>query len=72
MNRKPAAATTKNLVIERGQHYCKIKDFVSNFANMYASENQDIHDKLLLCKDLDIKKKMSQMEAHKKVLKFCS
>lgn len=72
MNRKPQATTTKSLLIERGQHYCKIKDFTKNLAVMYDHESEEQQNKLLLCKDLDIKKKMSYMESHKKVLKFCT
>jgi len=56
MNRKPQATTTKSLLIERGQHYCKIKDFTKNLAVMYDHESEEQQNKLLLCKDLDIKK----------------
>lgn len=41
-------------------------------AAMYASSDEETQNKLLLCKDLDVKKKMTYNEAHKKVLKFCS
>jgi len=72
MNRKPPASTVKNLLLERGQHYCRIKDFTQNFAAMFTSEDEETQSKLLLCKDLDVKRKMTHSEAHKKVLKFCS
>ncbi len=69
MNRQAINVTNHGILIERSQHYCKIKGFTASLAQLYS--NSQLNEKLFMCKDLDIKKKMSQIEAHKKVLKFC-
>lgn len=40
MSRKPPATTVKNLLLERGQHYCRIRDFTPNFVAMFTSDDE--------------------------------
>ena len=61
---------TSNILIERNYHYCKINQFTNQLASLYASKSKQ--EKLFMCKYYDIKKKMTLLETHKKMLKFCA
>lgn len=63
------STATKHILIERNFHYCQINLFLNTLASLYVSESK--REKLLLCKYLEMKKKMTVLEGHKKMLKFC-
>jgi hypothetical protein len=67
MNNKPHLTRSRDILIERAHHYCRIKKFTSNIAKMFTARNQS----LLSCKYLDIEKKLHAMDANKQMLKFC-
>jgi len=64
------ATGTKNILIERNYHYCKINAFTKQLSQLYVSPSKQ--EKLFMCKYYDIKKKMTLLETHKKMLKFCA
>lgn len=70
-NVKKQTVSTANLLIERNYHYCRIKNFANSISTQFSSEDQTQQDNLLLCKDLEINKKLSYLDGHKKMIKFC-
>lgn len=44
---------------------------MTSIATLFASEEPEEHNKLLMCKDLDIQRKLSHLDGHKKMIKFC-
>ena len=68
MLHKPAETVPHDqLLIERAYHYCRLSNFTKNLALMFTAKS----DKLLTSKYLEIDKKLHQLEANKKMLKFC-
>ncbi len=58
-----------NLVIERDQHYCKeTNNFINTFCSLYVHKRKQ--SRLFKCKQLAIKKNMTQIESHRKMMKF--
>lgn len=55
-------------MIERDQHYCKANLFVNTFASLYVNKRKQ--SRLFKCKQLAIKKNMTQIESHRKMMKF--
>lgn len=68
---KKQRAHRRNLLLERNYHFCRVKGFLDSLATLYVSEEPEAHDKLFLCKELSIDRKLSSLEAHKKMMKFC-
>jgi hypothetical protein len=67
MVRKPPGTVTRDILIERNSHYCKVNHFLPNLAYLFKAQSE-----LLLCsKYLDVDKKVYFLQAHKKMLKFC-
>lgn len=67
MVRKPTGTITRDILIERNSHYCKVNHFLPNLAHLFKSQSE-----LLLCSQyLDVDKKVHFLQAHKKMLKFC-
>lgn len=64
------ATTVTNIVIERDYHYCKANLFVNTFASLYIHKRKQ--SRLFKCKQLAIKKNMTQIESHRKMMKFVS
>lgn len=62
---------TSNLLLERNYHFCRIKNLTGRLAELFGSENAEEKDKLLLCKYLEMSEKVSVIEAHKRMVKFC-
>ena len=62
--------STVNILLERNYHYCKINLFQNSLASLYVSRKKQ--EKLFKCKHLAIKKNMTEIEAHRKMLKFCT
>ena len=58
------------ILIERNYHYCLVNLFVNTFASLYVNKKKQ--DRLFRCKHLAIKKNMTQIESHKKMMKFVS
>jgi hypothetical protein len=55
------------VLLGREHHYCRIKKLTENIAQMFVAK-----DPLLLnSKYLMIDKKMTNLEAHKRMLRFC-
>ena len=61
---------TNNILLERNYHYCKINLFQNSLASLYVSKRKQ--DRLFKCKHLAIKKNMTEIEAHRKMIKFCT
>jgi len=59
-----------NLVIERNFHYCKANMFINSFCSLYVHKRKQ--SRLFKCKQLAIKKNMSQIDSHRKMMKFVS
>ena len=62
---------SKNILTERSYHYCKANLFTDTIAGLYVSEDPVNQDKLFQSKYLEVSKKMSKIEAHIKVQRFC-
>lgn len=60
-----------NLILERDYHYCRIKNFTDSLVSLFSAESDEQKDKLLLCKYLELTQKLTVIEAHKKMVKFC-
>ena len=61
-------STVTNVVIERDYHYCRANLFVNTFASLYVNKRKQ--SRLFKCKQLAIKKNMTQIESHRKMMKF--
>lgn len=57
-----------NIVIERDYHYCKANLIINTFASLYVHKRKQ--SRLFKCKQLAIKKNMTQIESHRKMMKF--
>ena len=68
--RRPLGTMTNNILLERNYHYCKINLFQNTLASLYVSKRKQ--DRLFKCKHLAIKKNMTEIEAHRKMIKFCT
>lgn len=66
--REEKASTVTNILIERDFHYCKANLFVNTFASLYVHKRKQ--SRLFKCKQLAIKKNMTQIESHRKMMKF--
>ncbi len=67
MVRKPLGTVSRDILIERNSHYCKVTHFLPNLAHLFQTKSE-----LLLCsKYLDVDKKVYFLQAHNKMLKFC-
>lgn len=67
MVRRPLGTVSRDILIERNSHYCKVTHFLPNLAYLFKAKSG-----LLLCsKYLDVDKKVYFLQAHKKMLKFC-
>jgi hypothetical protein len=62
---------TCNLLLERNYHFCRIKNMTERLAELFNAESVQEKDKLLLCKYLEISMKLTSIEAHKRMVKFC-
>ena len=67
MHQQPAKTRPRDVLIERANHYCRMKDLKLKIGIMYAHKCEA----LLLSKHLEIDRKLYQLEAHRKMLKFC-
>ena len=54
--------------MERNIHYCQANLFVNTFASLYVNKHKQ--ERLFKCKHFAIKKIMSQIESHKKMMRF--
>lgn len=61
-------STLTNIVIERDYHYCRANLFINTFASLYVNKRKQ--SRLFRCKQLAIKKNMTQIESHRKMMKF--
>ena len=66
--RQEEASTVTNIVIERDYHYCRANMFINTFASLYVNKRKQ--SRLFKCKQLAIKKNMTQIESHRKMMKF--
>jgi hypothetical protein len=58
----------ENILIERNPHYCEANLFINTFASLYVNKHKQ--ERLFLCKMFAIKKIMSRIESHKKMMRF--
>jgi hypothetical protein len=57
----------RDLLLERGFHYCNLKNFTRNIGNLFVTKSE----LLLHNKYFDIEKKLQTFDAHKRMMNFC-
>jgi len=70
LNYEEEVSVTENILIERDFHYCRANLFLNTFASLYVNKKKQSN--LFRCKHIAIKKNMTQIESHRKMMKFVS